>query len=137
MSPEEKQKKKFIKLMIAPVVIAAGFYLLYGLLKLQEPDDFKRFRVVTTENRMTTLKEQLEAFQKACSKLPSELNELTKEAPCWRPPTLDSDVMIDGWSRPIQYKAEGASYTLRSLGADGKEGGDEFDRDLIAGSSTK
>ena len=39
--------------------------------------------------------------------------------------------MIDAWGHPLAYSPTIAGFDLRSLGADGREGGEEFDKDLV------
>ena len=39
-------------------------------------------------------------------------------------------VPLDPWSREFIYGSDGRSYVLRSMGADGEEGGDGVDADL-------
>jgi general secretion pathway protein G len=36
----------------------------------------------------------------------------------------------DGWGKPYEYRSDGATFTIRSLGRDGKEGGEGVDADL-------
>lgn len=50
----------------------------------------------------------------------------------WAGPYLDKAVAADPWGTPYDYKAsaDGSSYTLRSLGADGKEGGEGDNADI-------
>lgn len=69
-----------------------------------------------------------------CKELPTTLDQL-KKAPAnckhWGPdPYLDS--ILDPWNRTVKYKKlNSKSYQLRSLGADGKEGGVEDDMDVV------
>ena len=44
----------------------------------------------------------------------------------------DSGQVVDPWSHPYQYRAEGDHYTLFSFGRDGKRGGEGLDQDLAA-----
>jgi Type II secretion system (T2SS), protein G len=44
----------------------------------------------------------------------------------------DSGQVVDPWSHPYQYRAEGDQYTLFSFGRDGKRGGEGLDQDLYA-----
>lgn len=51
----------------------------------------------------------------------------------WRGPYLDGPVPLDPWNNPYQYTlpgADGQPFSLYSLGADGKLGGDGDARDL-------
>ncbi|MCM2278698.1 MAG: type II secretion system major pseudopilin GspG [Oligoflexia bacterium] len=42
----------------------------------------------------------------------------------------DKRVPKDAWDHDFDYVSDGSKYTLRTLGADGKEGGDGFDKDF-------
>lgn len=42
----------------------------------------------------------------------------------------DKKVPQDPWGNEFNYTSDGNKYTLKSLGADGKEGGDGFDKDI-------
>ncbi len=37
---------------------------------------------------------------------------------------------LDGWQKPYEYQSDGMSFTIRSLGRDGKQGGEGVDADL-------
>ena len=43
------------------------------------------------------------------------------------------EMVVDQWGRPFLYKSDGQSFSLASLGADGKRGGNGSDSDLIEG----
>ena len=64
------------------------------------------------------------------------LQSLVKPAgnvPGWNGPYLSKgDVPKDPWGKPYLYNAgdNGASFTIRSYGADGKEGGSDEDADI-------
>jgi general secretion pathway protein G len=55
----------------------------------------------------------------------------------WNGPYLTkSDGIMDPWGRPYAYRTpgrNGAPFEIYSLGADGREGGDGEDRDVVAG----
>ena len=42
----------------------------------------------------------------------------------------DGKVPKDSWDNDFQYFSDGNTYEIKSLGADGKEGGEGFDKDL-------
>ena len=51
----------------------------------------------------------------------------------WRGPYLDEPVPNDPWDRPYVYRGERSAtqgFTLYSLGADGKPGGEGLDADV-------
>jgi len=37
---------------------------------------------------------------------------------------------VDGWGKPYEYSSQGGSYTIKSLGKDGKVGGEGVDADI-------
>jgi general secretion pathway protein G len=48
----------------------------------------------------------------------------------WRPDGYMERVPLDPWNREFLYASDGHSYVLRSLGADGEEGGKGVDADI-------
>ncbi len=55
--------------------------------------------------------------------------------PSWNGPYLKNrEALTDPWGRPYQYRAPGehGEYDLWSLGADGRPGGDDEDRDVAS-----
>lgn len=48
----------------------------------------------------------------------------------WRAEGYLERVPLDPWNRDFLYASDGRSYVLRSMGADGEEGGDGVDADL-------
>lgn len=53
-------------------------------------------------------------------------------APGWAGPYLDKDIAADPWGTPYVYATQGngAGFLLRSLGADGREGGEGENVDI-------
>jgi general secretion pathway protein G len=53
----------------------------------------------------------------------------------WRGPYLDAKSLVDPWGRPFEYLVPGGGgfpFGIRCLGADGREGGDGQDRDVVS-----
>jgi len=48
----------------------------------------------------------------------------------WRAEGYLERVPLDPWDRDFLYASDGRTYVLRSMGADGEEGGDGVDADL-------
>jgi len=48
----------------------------------------------------------------------------------WNPEGYLEKVPVDPWGHPYLYLSDGERYTLKSLGADGEEGGEGKDADL-------
>jgi general secretion pathway protein G len=83
----------------------------------------------------------LDLYRLQVGRYPSEdeglnaLMEQPADAPDWEGPYLKkADALIDPWRRPYIYRFPGehGDYDLYSLGADGEDGGEGEDRDLIS-----
>ncbi len=48
----------------------------------------------------------------------------------WREGGYLERVPLDAWDGEFLYASDGKTYVLRSLGADGREGGEDFDADI-------
>ena len=78
----------------------------------------------------------LDLFYTDCNHYPSTeegLNALV-QAPSscsnWGPEPYRKSVIKDPWGRDLVYESQGNSYLLKSLGADGKEGGTGESQDI-------
>ena len=83
----------------------------------------------------------LDLYRLQVGRYPSEdeglnaLMEQPADAPDWEGPYLKkADALIDPWRRPYIYRFPGehGDYDLYSLGADGEDGGEGEDRDLMS-----
>lgn len=87
-----------------------------------------------TRIKMGKVISQLNLYNNDCNKWPESLDSLvTEDTTCgnWGPePYLKKKELEDGWARAFQYGVEGNSFLLKSLGADGREGGDKYDKDI-------
>jgi hypothetical protein len=79
--------------------------------------------------KLRTLKTALDDYGKEKRKYPEKLADLksTHADDLW---IDESGQVLDPWGNPFEYRAEGNSYTLFSLGRDGKRGGEGLDQDL-------
>lgn len=49
----------------------------------------------------------------------------------WDGPYMDANRLpLDGWENPFQYTSNGLDFEIRSLGADGREGGSDLNEDI-------
>ncbi len=53
-----------------------------------------------------------------------------REPKGWRKGGYLERVPLDPWQNELIYASDGTSYVLRSLGADGEEGGEDLDADI-------
>ena len=75
----------------------------------------------------------LNLYYTDCGKYPASMDGLMKADPdCsnWGPEPYLKKAPKDAWNRDLIYSIEGNNYVLKSLGKDGREGGDGFDKDL-------
>ncbi len=84
---------------------------------------------------MARLAEQIEMFQSECNSIPKNLNDLISGDNCsnFTQALIKKKELEDPWGNPYVYELDGSSWTLKSLGKDGKEGGSAFNKDLIWG----
>ncbi len=93
--------------------------------------------------KMTIIEDSLARFQYDCGRLPDESEgglEALLVAPAdleekWNGPYLKRSQLIDPWDRPYVYFSQGeynpGSFDLVSLGADGQEGGEGENADIV------
>ena len=84
---------------------------------------------------MTQLKQDIEQFQLRYNSLPGTLDDLVKcnqlTGSSCVPITKESS-LLDAWGNRFQYRTgSGRSYTIKSLGANGQDGGDGVNVDIV------
>lgn len=75
----------------------------------------------------------LNLYYTDCGKYPSSIEGLSKADPeCsnWGPEPYMKKTPKDAWNREFTYSLDGNTYTVKSLGSDGREGGDGYGKDL-------
>jgi hypothetical protein len=74
--------------------------------------------------------DDVEKFRKHHGKLPADLTipEIAENAT--RPGTAANPGPLDGWDNPLKYELHGDTFTVCSLGRDGRPGGVGLDADL-------
>lgn len=100
---------------------------------------FEASKAKTAKIQIANISTALDLYYLASGTYPSEpqglkaLIERPEGVETWDGPYLNrADGIIDPWGRPYLYKQPGAhgKFDISSLGADGKDGGDDEDRDL-------
>ena len=111
-----------IEIMLVLVIIAAVAGIAVFNLAGAQDAAFKK----TAAGQINSLKTQLDFYKLQMRSYPPTLEALY-EAPSdadksvWTQVSRDP-IKPDPWNRPFEYKVEGDSYTLRSLGPDGQSG---------------
>lgn len=102
---------------------------------------FDASKAKTAEIQIANIAAALDLYYLANSAYPTEqqglkaLVERPEGVDTWDGPYLNrADGIIDPWDRPYQYKQPGAhgKFDVMSYGADGKEGGEGENRDLVS-----
>jgi general secretion pathway protein G len=93
------------------------------------------------KQKCTAIEGAIEMFRNDYDRYPQSLDELLvrpSDVPeqKWNPPSLRSKDLIDPWGRSFLYKYPGdhgeVPYDLYSLGADGQEGGEKENADVVS-----
>jgi general secretion pathway protein G len=101
-------------------------------------DRLEEGKVTTTKAKMTNLKAVLDQYRLHHSRYPDSLNDLMEpnNKNFGEPYVDDPDLMQDSWEVDFIYtKISSRKFEIVSLGADGLEGGEFFDRDISSDKS--
>lgn len=123
-----------VELMVVLVIIG----LLAGLVTINVRGHLIRGKQAAAKADIATLRDALESFYIAHDRYPTNeegitiLTQTTDRMP--EPLLQSSSVPKDPWGRPYQYNQPGRSgpYEILSLGADGREGGEGADQDVVS-----
>jgi len=84
---------------------------------------------------MVAFETALDTYRLDLGTYPGKLDDLRSgTSPRWDGPYLPKDVPLDPWGNPYVYSipgSDGKPYDLKSYGPDGKEGGEEDDKDIV------
>jgi general secretion pathway protein G len=100
-----------------------------------------RAKVRTARMKMESVGAALEIYAADMARYPDQseglqvLIEPSQSSAGWMGPYIsDPAMLVDPWGNALVYAPPGAAgerFTLKSLGADGREGGNGFDRDIV------
>jgi general secretion pathway protein G len=141
-----KEKNRFVRNAFTMVEIMAVIIIL-GLLAAVVVRNFvgqtDRARVITTKASLKLLHNAVMQFQMDTGRFPTEEEGLTAliEQPSdvenWQPGGYleTTEIPKDGWKHDFIYERfpeSGRPFVIKSLGADGEEGGEDYDADLYS-----
>jgi len=92
-------------------------------------------RVANTKIAMGQISNALNLYYADCGKYPKSLDGLAKaDADCsnWGPEAYMKKVPQDAWKHDFVYELDGNNYVIKSLGSDGREGGDGYAKDITS-----
>jgi len=128
-----------IELMVVVLIIA----LLAGFAAPPVLNKLRGAKVNLAKPKMTLIENALKSFEFDCGRLPDDseggLEALLTAPPeledKWNGPYLKASQLLDPWGNPYIYVQEGqynpGSFDLICLGADGQEGGEGENADIV------
>ena len=141
-----KEKKRNVRKAFTMVELMAVLIIL-GLLAAVVVRNFvgqtDRARVTTTKTNLKLLHMAVNQFKMDTGRFPAEEEGLTilieqpSDIEDWPPGGYleTTDIPKDGWGNDFifeLYPESGKPFVIRSLGADGEEGGEDYDADLLS-----
>jgi general secretion pathway protein G len=141
-----KEKKRYVRKAFTMVEIMAVIIIL-GLLAAVVVRNFvgqtDRARVITTKASLKLLHNAVMQFQMDTGRFPTDeeglmaLMEQPSDVKNWQPGSYleTTGIPKDGWKRDFIYERfpeSGKPFVIKSLGADGEEGGEDYDADLYS-----
>jgi len=125
------------------IIVVAILGLLVALVAPRLTGNLEKSKVTVTKTQIANLSTSIEQFYLEVGRYPSQEEGLTSlvERPQsvpeekWNGPYTEKDVLPrDGWDRPFEYEPPSEEnnnrYIIRSLGADGRVGGEKTNTDL-------
>ncbi len=96
-------------------------------------EKLNKSKVSNTKIAMSQVINALNMYYTDCGKFPKALEGLSKaDADCsnWGPEAYMKKTPKDGWNREFTYEVTGSTFLLKSMGGDGREGGDGLNKDI-------
>lgn len=118
-----------MEILIVMAIIAS----LFAVLLPQVMDRYNKSKVNSTKLAMNQLMSSINLYYTDCGKYPESFDALTaQDSSCsnWGPEPYVKKMPKDAWNRDFTYTAEGGSFIVKSLGSDGREGGDGYAKDI-------
>ena len=130
----------FIEILVALIILVT----LIGVVGFGYIRYISRARITAAKSQIQTFELALNAYYLDCDRFPTTEQGLDAlwEKPIleptptgWSGPYLTKAVPVDPWENPYEYRnpgPQGLPFGLRSLGADGLQGGDGNDKDITS-----
>lgn len=119
--------------LVEILIVLAILGSLIAVLLPQVTDRLNKSKVGESKIAMGQVMNALNMYFTDCGKFPESLEGLTTaDSSCsnWGPEAYLKKPPKDSWGTPFSYSVEGSTFILKSLGADKREGGDGYNKDL-------
>ncbi|WP_026957843.1 type II secretion system major pseudopilin GspG [Aliagarivorans taiwanensis] len=133
LSTRGNRQRGFTLMELLIVIVIMGL-----LMSLVAPTMFSKVgssKIKTAEAQMQMIATALDVYRLDVGSYPASLSQLRADDQTgWDGPYLPRDLPLDPWNREYIYKAPGDNgnpYNLRTLGADGQEGGEGEAAEII------
>ena len=124
-----------VEIMIVVAIIGG----LMAVLGVGAANQFKKSKVEQAKIKVKNLANALEFFNRDCGNYPTTEQGLkalsvspgADACANWGPEAyMKEKELKDPWNKEMIYESDGSKFTVKSLGADKKEGGDGYDHDI-------
>lgn len=121
------------------LIVIALIGLMGSFVAVKVMDRFDKAKVDSTKIQMKQLGVILEDFRRVCGFYPTTdqgldalVTKPTAGRACqnYEPEGFVKKVPKDSWDRDFIYTSDGNKYQIKSLGRDGQEGGEGYDKDI-------
>jgi general secretion pathway protein G len=128
--------------LIELMIVIGIMGLLIGIVGPKLMENFDKAKVETTRVNMKNISSTLKQYRLDCGLYPNTNQGLdalmskpsgSPECKNYAPKGYLSSKTLpkDAWEQDYLYQSEGSSFEIKSLGADRKEGGSDYDTDII------
>lgn len=101
-------------------------------------DGNAKSKVNSTRLKMSEIENKINEYNSECGKYPKSVSFITEDdGSCknWSSNPKMKHLLKDGWGTEFIFESTDTGYNLKSLGADKKEGGASYDKDIYSDGS--
>ena len=138
MSEKKNHKQQQGFTLIELLIVMAILGMLAALVGPTVLDKMSGAQSKAAATQIANIETALDTYRLDMFKYPNSLDELNKNTsnnPKWQGPYLKKGIPKDPWGNDYQYRKpghEGRKYDIYSFGADGQEGGEGENADIVS-----